>query len=181
MLRRLILCFLILFAQHSAAGAQSCRLNYLAFDTEHQECLKNNIAVKSIATNLKEIASTKRTCPKCVEAFPDASSFSHLLGRGYLALAMEQNGFGGYTISVVFRNDPRVFRLWLYPIESETFQIRNMSIDKFSKKDTLLTGQYAKESKYAKYWFPPAGPQPKKLQQRTQKHIGLPSTLVKKM
>lgn len=172
MFRWFIVCFLVLFTQPVAAGRQSCRLNYLAFDTEHLQCLKNNIAVKSIAVNLKEIAATKRTCPKCVEAFPGASSFSHLLVRGYLALAMEQNGFGGYTISVVFQNDPHIFRLWLYPIESETFQIRNMSVDKFSKKDTKLTGQYAKESKYAKYWFPPVDFSPRKIPAKTQKNMG---------
>jgi len=131
--------------------SRQCRLNYFAFDAAHQSCLVRTPEVRSIRRILQKVSEAK--CSKCREAFPDEKKYSGLIERPYLALRMEHNDFGGNTVSVIFKDDPRIFRLWLYPIELDEYQIRAMLPEQLSEQATMQMLKYAKEQKYAKYWL----------------------------
>lgn len=139
--------------QSMSFGAhRECQFDYFAFDTEHQACLKQHPAVISIEDNLNRLKSLKKSCKRCAEPFVGASQHLDLCGKNYLALNIEEHPFGGYYIDALVKGKSHAYRFWVYPIETNEFQLRAISILEFSKKFNRQMLEYAKERKYAKYW-----------------------------
>lgn len=150
-------CFQIFFtgllvSTFSFGEDTQCRFDYFAFDVDNLKCLKHHEAVKSIKKNLRDVKNLKKTCSKCEEPFSDAYKHLRLYGKKYLALNIEEHGFGGYTLYVLFDKESHAHKLWVYPIDKNVFQIRDIQILNIPKKATLEMLGFAKESKYAKYW-----------------------------
>lgn len=132
---------------------QQCKFNYLAFDEEHLGCLRNQKVVESIEGNLRSISRLKNTCPTYREPFPNAFKFAHLLnGKSYLSLSIDRHPLGGYIINTLFDKEPHGFTLWLYPIENQEFQLREVEPLRMPTKANRQMLAFAKESRYAQYW-----------------------------
>lgn len=65
---------------------------------------------------------------------------------------MQKNAFGGYSVFVLFENEPSLFQLWLYPTDNEIYQLREIEVENLSKREISKMLQYSRESKYLKYW-----------------------------
>lgn len=130
-----------------------CLEHPIMLEKKHLECLKNSKVAQSIRINFDSILVRRRTCRECAEAIPREANFSPLYDLDYLMMKAEPNGFGGYWAHIIFKESPtRIYRLWLYPIDENTFQLRDIGTiiptAKIKKTMTTLSG-----TKYSKYWI----------------------------
>jgi hypothetical protein len=51
---------------------------------------------------------------------------SSLFQKPFLLLEAESNDFGGFFALVVFKDRPKVFRLWIYEIDKNVFEPREI-------------------------------------------------------
>lgn len=123
-----LLCFVLVSSLSGVSFGENikCRSCLVDFDEQHLGCLKRHVATKSIG-----------------KIYPS---------RRYIVIGIKEQPFGGFSILVLFENEPYAHQLWLYPIDTEEFQLRNIEIQKFSKKFTRQMLEDAKEPKFAKYW-----------------------------
>lgn len=149
-----LLSFTALMATSLVFGKDpECRFRYFAFDQDHLDCLKNSEPVKSIRKNFLELLSNKKDCPQCEDP-RGLSKFVHLFAKEFLAIEIREQGFGGLTVAVLFKGEPRVYHLWLYPIEAGNYQVRDITPTTLDKKATQQMLEYASEVQYSKYWTP---------------------------
>ncbi len=129
-----------------------CFFNYIEFEVLHLNCLKNSPAIKSIKSNFLRFYDLKKTCSECVDMFPEASTYSYLYKRDYLALAMGEHDFGGYFAFIIFKNDPLIYDVWLYEIDKGFFQIREFKPEEPHIKIRNKMQELAQDLKFSKYW-----------------------------
>ena len=147
---------LISFLSCVSFGENSkCHSRLVDFNKKHLACLKQHIATMNIGKNLSQLRALKKNCQDCKDPFPYASNFLDLADRRYLAIGIMEQPFGGFSILVLFENEPYAHQLWLYPIDAWEFQLRDVEIQKFSKKFTQQMLKDAKEPRFAKYWTIP--------------------------
>ena len=146
--------FLFFFSGVSAVDRHDirCRHDYIAFDVGHLECLQNSPLVKNVTTIFQQIAMMKKSCPDCKRSLLETSKLTHLLGRNTLALGIKSHDFGGFTVSMLFKNEPFLFDLWLYPTDKDEFHLREIKIHKLSKKSTQQLLNYAQDPQFSKFW-----------------------------
>jgi hypothetical protein len=125
------------------------------FNEQHLGCLSQQIAIRSIGKNLLQLREQKRNCPNCIMLSFQATDFLSLAGKKYLAIGIQEQPFGGLIVLVLFENESHARQLWLYPIEAEEFQLRDVKIVKFAKKFTNQMLKDSKDSKFEKYWQNP--------------------------
>ena len=142
------------FTQASFAfgKASTCRFHYFAFDVDHLACLQQMAAVKSIGENFQRVDALKRTCQECRDLFPESSNFIGKFHSDYLPIAVDRQEFGGNVVKVIFRNDPLIYRLWLYPVEGDHFQLRSVTSEKIAPLPAKQMLEYANEELFAKFW-----------------------------
>ena len=129
-----------------------CRFRLVDFNKQHLACLKQHVAIRSIEKNLSRLKALKKDCPDCKDPFFHASNFLDLAGRRYLAIGVMEQPFGGFSVLVLFENEPYAHQLLLYPTDTGEFQLRDVKIQKFSKKFKQKMLKDAKDPRFAKYW-----------------------------
>ena len=151
-LRQLFFILMSFLSCVSFGKNSECHFRLVDFNKQHLACLKQHIAIKSIGENLSRLRALKENCPDCKDPFPYASIFLDLADGRYLAMGIQEQPFGGFSVLVLFENKPYAHQLWLYPIDTGEFQLRNIEIQKFSKKFTQQMLKDAKDPRFAKYW-----------------------------
>lgn len=151
-LKRFFVVLISMLSFVSFAGNRECQFYLVDFNKQHLACLKQHIATKSIGKNLSQLRELKKTCPDCKSPSFQTADFFDLAGKKYLAMGIKEQPLGGFSILVLFENEPHVRQLWLYPIETSKFQLRDVKIIKFSKKFTRQILKDSKDPKYVKYW-----------------------------
>lgn len=150
---KVILLFFLVPIVNAYGGERICHYNYIAFDDEHLSCLKKSPVINGVKANFMHFETLQKTCPKCADAFPDASKYSHLFKRDYLPLCMGLQGFGGYFVYILFRNDPMVYSLWLYEIDEGVFQLREFKTlePHITIRNKMI--ELSNSHQYSQYWL----------------------------
>lgn len=108
---------------------------------------------QAIRENFDKILGRRKTCRECAETIPRETNFSPLYKLDYFLVRAEPNDFGGYWAHIIFKESPtRIYRLWLYPIDKNIFQLRNIEtiVPNVEIKKTMakLSG-----SEYSQFWI----------------------------
>jgi hypothetical protein len=112
--------------------------------------LKNSQTVRSIGDAFESAVTQHQICPKCVELFPNAVRYASLIGSSFMAVEMEANEFGGFFVLIVFKDHPKLFRLWAYETDTGKFQIREMTPLPLTLNGAIMNELADKD--YAPYW-----------------------------
>lgn len=136
-----------IYAKH-----KPCPLEQIAFDEKHLACLKQTALIKSIGKNFLTFEERKN-CPACAEPWPAAARYSEVYQRDYLPVGVFLNDMGGYFVAVMFKNDPSLYRLWLYEIDKNDFQLRAFEPIEPTTKEKQKMKEVTQNKLYAKYWL----------------------------
>ena len=87
---------------------------------------KNSPEAVAIRQGIKAMLQPRPNYPRVAEPFEGAKLYAPLYGKPFLTLEAKPGDFGGFFALIVFRDHPKVFRLWLYEIDKNVFEIREM-------------------------------------------------------
>ncbi len=111
--------------------------------------------MQSLDNGLRELRLSEASCSKnreCRRPFPGAGEFELKDDQDFLVLGIEDNSFGGSSLTVILRKDPHIYRVWVYAVETGTFVIRGIQQQTLSKDASAKLLKYSGDPAYAKYW-----------------------------
>lgn len=141
--------FILLIVMGVYSKNQECSFRTIEFKPDHLACMQNHILAKAVRFNLSKVEHNKKYCPECHEPFINAKKYLSLYGSSFMALGLSRQGFGGYNLYVVFKHDPKLYKLWFYEIDDNEFQLRRISEEEIHQElsDDIKNHQIA-----SKYW-----------------------------
>lgn len=77
---------------------------------------------QSLGTILKKCGKSRQI----IEPFDNVDKCTSIFKKNFLLLDAEPNDFGGFFALVVFKKYPKVFRAWIYEIDKNVFEVREM-------------------------------------------------------
>jgi hypothetical protein len=88
---------------------------------------KNSTEAPAVQQSLGAILKPRRDYPRFVSFLEEMKQYTSLFRKSFLLLEAEANGFGGFFALVVFKNHPKVFSLWIYEIDKNVFELREIT------------------------------------------------------
>lgn len=85
---------------------------------------KNSREAPAVQQSLRAILNPRQNYPRVAETIEGVRQYSALFKKPFLLLEAEPNDFGGFFALVVFKEHPKVLRLWVYEIDKGVFEIR---------------------------------------------------------
>ncbi len=138
----LLVTFFICGTSSSVLGKQnvtSCIGQPTSVEKKYLTCLRDSASAHEIRRNFNKIQEKRHECKKCAESFPGESNFISIYDRKFLVLDMNHNPFGGYSAHIIFNEGRnRLYRVWLYPVEEDEFQIRELEPVAPNKKNVRI-------------------------------------------
>lgn len=125
-------------------------------EKKYLACLRNSKVAQAIRAGFNKILVRRQKCKKCADSFPGETNFSPLYNLNFLMMKVESNDFGGYWAHIIFKESPtRIYKLWFYPIEETTFQLRDIRTFVPSAETKEIMAKLS-GTKYSQYWITPA-------------------------
>ncbi len=105
-----------------------------------------------IRRNFDEYIHVSKTCPECVQLVLDGEEFVNIYTKKFIVIGFYPNSFGGIWAVIAVKDGPlRAFRLWLYEINPNVYDLRSV---------TELTGSFDENaihelssSDYSHFWL----------------------------
>lgn len=81
-----------------------------------------------IRRNFDEYIHVRETCPECEQGVLDGEKFVDIYAKKFIVIGFYPNSFGGIWAVIAVENDPsRAFRLWLYDINPNVYDLRSVT------------------------------------------------------
>lgn len=81
-----------------------------------------------IRRNFDEYIHVRETCPECEQGVLDGEEFVDIYTKNFLVIGFYPNSFGGVWAVIAVEDDPlRAFRLWLYDINPNVYDLRSVA------------------------------------------------------
>ena len=105
-----------------------------------------------IRKNFDQVTETHRTCPACALGVLDGEKFFDIYTKKFLVVGMSPDSFGGWWAVIAVEGEPRnAFRLWLYDVGDDAYELR--SIEELPRSlDAKLIHQLWSPD-YGRYWL----------------------------
>lgn len=87
---------------------------------------KRSHEAPAIQQSLGAILKPRQNYPRSLESLKEIKQYASLFQKPFLLLESESNDFGGFFALVVFKGHPKVFRLWVYEIDKNVFEVREV-------------------------------------------------------
>jgi len=105
-----------------------------------------------IRRNFDEYIHARETCPECEQGVINGEKFINIYTKKFLVIGLEPNSFGGVWAIIAVEGELRqVFRLWLYDIGHDAYDLRSVA---------ELTGSFDEEfadelcgPEYSHFWL----------------------------
>ncbi|MEW5758725.1 MAG: hypothetical protein AB1755_04585 [Candidatus Omnitrophota bacterium] len=105
-----------------------------------------------IRRNFDSYIYTQKAYPDAKLAIVDGEKFKDIYDNKFLVIGLQDNSFGGLWVTILVEDKKlRVFRLWLYDIDDNEFDLRSI---------TELSGQLNEEGirqltsvNYSRFWI----------------------------
>lgn len=92
------------------------------------------------------------TCPECHLGVLDGEKFIDLYTKKFLVIGLSPNSFGGVWAVIAVEGEPRnAFRLWLYDIGDDEYDVRSIEALPESLEEELIRQLWSPE--YRHYWL----------------------------
>lgn len=88
---------------------------------------KNSSEVSAVRQSLAAMLNPRPSYPRFMDFTKKIRKYSHLFQKPFLLLEAESNEIGGFFALVVFKDHPKVYRLWLYEIDKNLFELREIA------------------------------------------------------
>lgn len=88
---------------------------------------KNSPEAPAIQQSLGAILKPRPNYPRYKEFLEEMKQYASIFRKPFLLLESEPNDFGGFFTLVVFKGHPKVFSLWVYEIDKNVFEVREVT------------------------------------------------------
>ncbi len=99
----------------------------ISLQIENLAHLRNSSKASAIRQSLVAILKPSPNYPRSLESLKEIKQYDSLFQRPFVLLEAEPNKFGGFFALIVFKNHPKVFRLWVYEVDKNVFELRMMT------------------------------------------------------
>jgi hypothetical protein len=115
------------FSTHSyTAHPGQLKEKPISLQVENLARWKNSREALAIEQGIRALLKPRPNYPRTTEPFEDAKKIQSLFKFPFLLLEAEPNGFGGFWAVIVFKGHPKVLSLWVYEIDKNVFEIREI-------------------------------------------------------
>ena len=105
-----------------------------------------------IRRNFDRTIHIHHTCPECHLGVLDGENFLDLYSKKFLVLGVSPNSFGGFWAVIAVEGEPRnAFRLWLYDIGDDEYELRSIEELPESLEEELVLQLLSPT--YRRYWL----------------------------
>ena len=105
-----------------------------------------------IRRNFDEYIHVRETCPECVQGVLDGEEFVDIYTKEFLVIGFYPNSFGGvWAIIAVEGKLRQVFRLWLYDIGDDVYDLRSVA-ELTGSFDEKFAGELG-GTEYSHFWL----------------------------
>lgn len=87
---------------------------------------KNSPEASAIQQSLDALLKPRQNDLRITKPFKGMKQYTSIFKTPFLLLESEPNGLGGFFALVVFKNHPKVLRFWVYEIDKNVFEIREI-------------------------------------------------------
>jgi hypothetical protein len=106
----------------------------------------------AIRRNFDQTIHTHRTCPECPLGVLDGERFLDLYTKKFLVIGLSPNSFGGVWAIIAVEDEPKnAFRLWLYDIGDDEYDLRSIEQLADSLEEELI--RQLRSPPYRHYWL----------------------------
>lgn len=119
------ICIIVLSFSAQLQGANSERP--ISLQVENLAHWRNSSKASEIQQSLGAILKPRRNYPRSLESLKEIKQYSSLFQQPFMLLEVEANEFGGFFALIVFKSYPKVFRLWVYEVDKNLFELRMMT------------------------------------------------------
>ena len=98
----------------------------ISLQVENLTHWKNSPEASAIQKSLGAILNPHRKYQSTTENFKALRQYASIFRKPFLLLDAESNDFGGFFALVVFKSYTKVLRLWIYEIDKNGFEIREV-------------------------------------------------------
>jgi hypothetical protein len=105
-----------------------------------------------IRRNFDEYIHVRETCPECEQGVLDGEEFVDIYTKKFIVIGFYPNGFGGVWAVIAVEGVPlRAFRLWLYDINPDEYDLRSVAELKGSFEEDAM--RQLCSSAYSHFWL----------------------------
>lgn len=105
-----------------------------------------------IRRNFNEYIYVRETCPECEQGVLDGEKFVDIYTKKFIVVGLYPNSFGGVWAFIAVEDDTsRTFRLWLYDINPDEYDLRSVTELKGSFDKNAMYKLYSSE--YSHFWL----------------------------
>ena len=105
-----------------------------------------------IRRNFDDVLRIRDACPECPLGVLDGEKFLDVYTKKFLVLELEPHGFGGVWAIIAVEGEPRnVFRLWLYDIDENEYDLRSIEELPGALEEELV--RQIQSLAYRHYWL----------------------------
>jgi len=140
----------VIFPSIIYSAIDNCDFDQITIDKKHLSCINNHLLLKNAVSSIKEYKVMAKKCPDCREQFINAKKYAHLFQKEIIGMGISVHGFGGYYLYVMFRKESFLYKFWLYNLDGNHFQLREISKE---GKLVSIFKNGLKNDVLGKYWI----------------------------
>lgn len=129
-----LITFGVLISIHGASAEKPISLRI-----ENLERWKSSKNATAVRQSLGAILAPRQNYPRSDESLRGVKSYFSLFKKPFLLLEVEPNDMGGFFALVVFKTYPKVLNLWIYEIDKNVFEVREVMPLRVSLNKIIMT------------------------------------------
>lgn len=105
-----------------------------------------------IRKNFDQTLQIHHACPECVLGVLDGEKFLDMYAKKFVVLGLAPNSFGGVWAIIAVEGEPRnAFRLWLYDVSDDEYDLRSIEeLPEFFEEELI---RQIRSPEYRQYWL----------------------------
>lgn len=125
----------------------------ISLQIENLSRWKNSPEALAIQQSLRALIKPRQEYSRYEEPFENFKRYHHLYKTPFLVLDAEDGHFGGFFALIVFKDFPKVLSLWVYEIDRNVFEIREVEPLKVTLNKIIM--DELKDKRIVPFWMTP--------------------------
>ncbi len=112
---------------------------------------RNSRQASAIKQSISALVIAPSDFLRIAEPFKNAKKYRHLYKSPFLVMEAEPNDFGGFWALIVFKGYPKVLSIWVYEIDKNVFEIREIEPLKVTLNKLIMNE--LEDKRIAPFWI----------------------------
>ena len=150
-IRMVLIWFMALGFSAQLHGANSEKP--ISLQIENLTRWKNSAEAPAIQQSIGALIKPRQNYPRSPESVKEIKQYTSAFKQPFLLLDAEPNDFGGFFGLVTFENHPQVLRLWIYEIDKNVFEVREVESLPVQLNKEIMNE--LKDKRISPFWLAP--------------------------